>query len=589
MDKTEYFANEENTLIENVGKIKSFDVYNEKIVAKPYFMKLKYKIDDKNDNEVYISEHNNPNFMELNILPWTSPIGGLKSHNVGESITKNKRNYTLLEKDELDIEISMLLGLNHIDADNSFEIRKSEILKEKEVERERKSYSLGSIVPTIFKEQDEVVRSEINNPLILMGPPGCGKTIIGAHRIVYILNELSEDFNIENTCVFVYNISLKNYLRTVFEELGIPELKVESIDKWSFHQIMDDIGEFQFAKQTDKIDTWMKTRPFLLDSIEKYISTMSGESDLLKLLNGYYLSGIFQKDYTEYAYSYTTPYNVDVKSFAEEQSKLFEQKQFSHHDVTLLLCIKYFLDLKFFDSLSHIFIDEAQDMSSIQLQLLYRLLDDKKSMTIAGDLNQQLYPDKSFSSWNDVFKDAKVRKSVLQYNHRMTYETAKFANAFMGLPQPDESEKRGELPVLKKTKALTHQLNSVVKLIKEIKDKEPDSSVAVLHYTNKMCEKVFDYLQDKGVKSRLAKRDTWEFDSTVNVSNYYQVKGLEFDYVFILGTEMALSDDTATEDLKHLYVAMSRTIKKLYIVYIGDLKPQLSKIDKSLYDPMFKV
>ncbi len=85
-----------------------------------------------------------------------------------------------------------------MDAQKDFTIQEEVSITEK-----KKTYTLGSIVPTLKLEQDNIIRSEIENPLILMGPPGSGKTVISAHRIVYLLNEYSDDFKPQNTGVFV--------------------------------------------------------------------------------------------------------------------------------------------------------------------------------------------------------------------------------------------------------------------------------------------------------------------------------------------------------------------------------------------------
>ncbi len=588
MDKKECFLAEEKKLDNNLSGLKDEGLTEENILSKPYFMKMAYNIDNKDRHEVYISEHKKDELMDRNIIPWTAPIGNLRNYNIGESLerinrsTNKKMNYTLLMKEDLDIEQTILLKLSRYDDDESFSISKSEILKQAEIERQ-KTYTLGSIVPTIHPEQDSIIRSEIEKPLIIMGPPGCGKTIIGAHRIVYLLNEFSDEFNVKNTGVFVYNVSLKNYLQTVFDELGRPDLKVESIDSWAFRLLLDDFKDFNLSYNSGSHDTWVKTRPFIMESLERFLQEENARNDLMALLNRYYNSEIFSNDFTEYTYSTVSSYSIDMKAFVTEQNQNYQNKKYSHDDVMILLCLKYLADPGTISSYAHIFIDEAQDLSSLQLQLLYKILNDKKSMTIAGDLNQRLYPDKSFHSWNDIFQQEKTRKTVLKHNHRMTYETACFVNRFMNFPMPEESDKRGEVPVLKKTKALTHQFNYLKKQLKEIKEQDPKASIAVLHYTNKMCETVLDFLQRFDIKARLAKRDNWEFDSVINISTYHQVKGLEFDYVFILGADYYLENMKSDDDLKHFYVAMTRTVKRLFIAYQNDMREEFKKIDKKLY------
>ena len=46
---------------------------------------------------------------------------------------------------------------------------------------------MTNIVQTIQKEQNEVIRDDLKNNIVLNGVAGSGKTSIGMHRIAYLL------------------------------------------------------------------------------------------------------------------------------------------------------------------------------------------------------------------------------------------------------------------------------------------------------------------------------------------------------------------------------------------------------------------
>ncbi|HEO64799.1 MAG TPA: hypothetical protein ENI73_02915 [Spirochaetes bacterium] len=590
MDEKEYFKHEQNTLANNIEKIRQAGLQYPRLFAQPYFLKVSYhKVSDHGDQkeyrEIYLSNYKNDSLMELNIIPWTSPVGALKNHGIGDSFElilrfDEKIKHTLLSKDDLEIDQSRLFSLKHVDAQREFTIQEEKV----SIADKKKTYTLGSIVPTLKLEQDNIIRSEIENPLILMGSPGSGKTVIGAHRIVYLLNEYSDDFKPQNTGVFVFNVSLKNYLKNVFHDLGIDNLNIVNIDSWAFRLLSEEIRGFSSTGRGESVYRWIKTRPFLLSSIQRFLKNSHKNTHYLELLNDYYNSDLFEHDLTEYIYSTSSAYSFDIKDFIKAQNQNYQDHFYTFKDVMLLLCMKYLINPDGLPNFSHIFVDEAQDMSAVQLQLLYRLLDQRKSMTIAGDLNQQLYPEQTFDSWKDIFDKENTRNALLMFNHRMTYETACFANSFMKISPPKESYKKGPLPVLKKNQSPDHQLNYLAQQLNEIKRDDPDASIVVLQYTNKMCEDTYDFLMNRGIECRIAKRDSWEFDSIVNISNYYQVKGLEFDYVFLLGLDYYL---TQIKSKKQAYVAMTRAIKQLYILYQNELPKEISDMDQKLYTSLY--
>src|SRR5699024_9632819 len=46
---------------------------------------------------------------------------------------------------------------------------------------------MSSAAATLQREQDEIVRADVNGPLIVQGGPGTGKTVVALHRAAYLL------------------------------------------------------------------------------------------------------------------------------------------------------------------------------------------------------------------------------------------------------------------------------------------------------------------------------------------------------------------------------------------------------------------
>lgn len=92
-----------------------------------------------------------------------------------------------------------------------------------------------------------------------------------------------------------------------------------------------------------------------------------------------------------------------------------------------------------------------------------------------------------------------------------------------------------------------------------------------------------NYLNKNGVKSYVAKRNNWEFTDKVAVTTYHQIKGLQFDYVFILG--MNEFDNIGFSNKNNvLYTTVTRAQKRVFINCLKNLPKMIQNIDKDLYE-----
>jgi DNA helicase-2/ATP-dependent DNA helicase PcrA len=79
---------------------------------------------------------------------------------------------------------------------------------------------MKTIVTTIQKEQNKVIRNEENKILIVQGPAGSGKTSIALHRIAYLLYKHREKITSKNILIFSPNEIFNDYISNVLPELG---------------------------------------------------------------------------------------------------------------------------------------------------------------------------------------------------------------------------------------------------------------------------------------------------------------------------------------------------------------------------------
>lgn len=115
--------------------------------------------------------------------------------------------------------------------DSSIRIN-DEILQE--VLSRNASSRMRSIVETIQKEQDLIIRDTENELLIVQGVAGSGKTSIALHRIAFLLYEgLSSKLDINNIIIISPNSVFSNYISDV-----LPELGEENVEQITFDDII---------------------------------------------------------------------------------------------------------------------------------------------------------------------------------------------------------------------------------------------------------------------------------------------------------------------------------------------------------------
>ena len=79
---------------------------------------------------------------------------------------------------------------------------------------------MRTIVTSIQKEQNTVIRNGRDKILIVEGPAGSGKTSIALHRAAYLLYRFRDTIQSENILIFSPNHVFEDYISRVLPELG---------------------------------------------------------------------------------------------------------------------------------------------------------------------------------------------------------------------------------------------------------------------------------------------------------------------------------------------------------------------------------
>lgn len=239
---------------------------------------------------------------------------------------------------------------------------------------------------------------------------------------------------------------------------------------------------------------------------------------------------------------------------------------------------------------TYLFIDECQDFNAKEIE------DFKahgKYCWFFGDTDQSImiFPDHNVQSVEDTEKQLVVRAQNLAINHRLTIENAKVGEYIK--PASNLSFaciKHGPKPKLIKNK---EQLDTIINYI----DNGLLLDVGILVYYNDTVEIIRDYFISKGIPVQWKTKDDMEIDfksTSPKIITWHCAKGLQFNDVFIpccgigeykqyIIKRFPIDPVVDTEKESALYVATTRPLENLYMLYSNRLSDKLPPPESTIY------
>jgi DNA helicase-2/ATP-dependent DNA helicase PcrA len=229
----------------------------------------------------------------------------------------------------------------------------------------------------------------------------------------------------------------------------------------------------------------------------------------------------------------------------------------------------------------HVLVDEAQDLSPVELSTVIDTVSKAQSVTLAGDVSQRLLLDNGFSNWRTVLAElglSHVEVEPLRLSYRSTQEIIEFARSVLGplAPQEEGTATRSGAPV--ELFAFGHSGEAAGFLgenLRELMQTEPRASVAVIARYPEQADIYFEALTKAEVPylRRIIDQD-FPFKPGIDVTDVRQVKGLEFDYVVLV--EVGDAAYPAEDEARHLlHIGATRAAHQLWVLTSGRVSPLL--------------
>lgn len=598
-----------------------------KLKDSPYFARIDFRrTEEPEAAEFYIGRYAFKHKRKLLIMDWRAPVASMfydcEVGPAGYDAPKGRIDGTLLRKRQYKIKN----GKMEYALESSQNVQDDILQKELSHTSDEK---MKSIISTIQKEQNQIIRNEKAKTMIIQGVAGSGKTSIALHRIAYLLYRFKDKLSARNVTILSPNKVFGDYISNVLPELGeerihelslvdVADVQLEKVigyetdrdpletddPKWAervrlkstleFVHLMDEYlrqmpqavfhpADYTFEPFTAKAE-WIQSR------YEAY-----GRHPVLRRLE-MIADDIYERFLTDNVREYPMPRLRAIQKGLRDMLtakdtlalyKDFYRKTGMPHMLTLpakktlewadvypfLYFHAAFAGLQKSGVIKHLVVDEMQDYTPSQYAVINLLFPCQK--TILGDYGQFINPNHlhTLEEMRSLYAEAEFVELAKSY--RSTYEIITFAKEIQPIGRLEPMERHGPIPARFSCAGEEEELTQIKALIDKFL-KTGDTALGIVAKTNREAKALYERLtaalgDDPSREIHLISPDSTNFVNGVSVTSIQMSKGLEFDEVII---PFANGDTYHTEyDRNLLYIACTRAMHRLSLTHTGTLSP----------------
>jgi DNA helicase II / ATP-dependent DNA helicase PcrA len=280
--QSELLSEIERSHISTETRLKTY----EKLKNSPYFGRIDFKEDGVRDQEkIYlgIASYYDEETSEFLVHDWRAPISSLYyDHSLGKAdfiAPSGTITGTLELKRQFIIKNAKIHGMF-----DTGEAIGDELLQQ--VLGNQANTQMKSIVATIQKEQNSIIRNTDSDLLIVQGAAGCGKTSAALQRVAYLLYRDRETLQSHHIVLFSPNNMFNSYVANVLPELGEENMEQTTFQAYIDHHLAEDFSVETPFEQMEAILSGngeasrlegikFKASVHFLESIHQYVEQLS--------------------------------------------------------------------------------------------------------------------------------------------------------------------------------------------------------------------------------------------------------------------------------------------------------------------------
>ena len=494
-------------------------------------------------------------------------------------------------------------------------------------------------------EQRKIIESKPSGHMLVRGVAGSGKTTVAVHKIPFLLKHYCPA-NEDKILVVTFNKSLINYVKYIYGEIeeysneNQIEFDIYSTDTKNKLDIktIDSIIFRYFAtyKQRNKLNIAIANPQEQHKNLLDAIVSISKKYNDVSLINIKNLNFIREEIMWIKACNYmnieeyqnidrvgrTSHNNGESPQKLRKNSKvreaIFETMRLYNEllkknnlidfqDMALIALNE--ASIPFNQKYTHIIMDEAQDLTRVQLEFIKKLYSNKpySMFLFVADTAQSIYPQswlvrgRSFAS---IGFDMKGKSNSLSKNYRTTTQIAQSAYSLISndsniieddnFVKPSLIDRQGVYPVYKGFKNKDSEAKFIIDTIKtKIKNDYEYKDIAIITKLKNQLSEIKTYLEKENIPFKeLSSNEEMDFkENSIKLLTMHSIKGLEFKIVMIAGlnnkciplksvaNEFEDSEMIESRDRRLLYVGMTRATQELFLTSDGSPSKFIKDID----------
>lgn len=489
--------------------------------------------------------------------------------------------------------------------------------------KQRFDRHLPEIAALIDPRQFEIITARKSGVVVIQGGAGSGKTTVGLHRIAYLLHAHTDLHTPKRTLAITSGTGLAAYISQVLPSLGVFGVAVRTFKDWALCELAHAVPWLKDAEIVDEpasLVADVKSHPALIADLDRRVRAWSGTPGrkkgsravvelwgelltdwprLLGLLGqgpGALPAGELAEAHRWISDQVWAVQDADPAEREPAQDDAAvedevvrdergidgqstrERPVLDLYDVAVLLRAHQLLrGAK--QQLSHLFVDEAQDLAPLQLAVLLGHTTPARSVTLAGDTAQRLQMHNGFSDWRHVLDQlalSHVAIEPLRVSYRSTrqiLEVARYAMGSLGDAEPLQAPRTGAAVEAHRFPGTGAAVAFLAEALRSLAQREPRATVALLARHPEQADRYYEGLRRSEVPGlRRIEAQEFTFRAGVDVTEIRQVKGLEFDYVVLLDANA--SSFGSDDESRHLFhIGATRAAHQLWLLVTATPSP----------------
>ncbi|MDT2566036.1 HelD family protein [Enterococcus avium] len=583
----------------------------EKQKNNPYFTRVDFVYDGEQTAEkIYIGSFSFSTKEErLLIYDWRAPIASIfYDYDLGEAHFQTPAGTAsgdIQRKRQIKFKDGTIDYVVEFDTTVFDEVLQNEL-------RQQKGGQMSTIISTIQKEQNKVIRDNRSKDMIIQGVAGSGKTSIALHRIAFLLYHFRNRITSDQVMILSPNRIFSRFIAQVLPELGEEPVTEWTIDQ--FGQTLSDIADVPSRFQEIEL-LYLEKDPQLNERV-RYLSSKKCVADLkgyLRKIEAFSPQSILIGDY-EYNAEFilrrykayekksifqrfqliaedifenlrTRPFQPKrkptKKQLVNRLKKMFNKtnshqlyrdflteqgfemkKAVSYSDLFPIIYIRLFLEgMDEFSKIHYLIIDEVQDYTPIQFEVFKKMF--TCPVLLIGDFTQSLTTinEMHLPDVQNYYPNA--QSIFLTKSYRSTYEIITCAKEIIDDHMIEPVLRHGMKPKKWVVSSQEEEISSILELVEQLR-KQDLATIALITKTLVRAYEWRGLLENQGLACEVLTDESTSLQENLSICPLVQSKGLEFDAVIVVDADEATYPGLLGR--QQLFVAATRAMHALYFL-----------------------